>query len=281
MTTRVIIGASSIRDYQFLAPIAAILWRKLIGFEPFLLLTGDWHANGRGKAALKALKHQGIHHWGLTGAPEYGEGTMAQNCRQHAAALDIWGADDPWLMPSDADLWPISREFYQQHENSGAKAVCYYANGDHYQTIPTCHVAMRASMWREVYGLRTDVSIESQIVKSVTAWLPHRQFWQNDPNFALWMSDQAMMSDKLRAQPWFANPAESKMVERRGHPPADRIDRGAWPAEYDVTKYTDAHLLRPADQPENWPRVRDLLWRIAPDEVEWADRYQQEYVEGY
>ncbi len=276
MTTRVAIGCSSWRDYQFLAPFSGLLWRERIGFDPIFLLTGNWAGARRHDIAADALRKFGFKTVELPAMEGYEEATLAQNARQHAAALQFIDGDD-WVMPSDADLWPIKKDFYQAHLAAPpGTAVAYYANGDHYQTYPTCHMTMRARDWRRIYTLSEGAPISPQVKRSLDGWLPtYRQRWPwNDRNFAVWMSDQAMMTDKVR---------DSKIpvqhVERRGHPPVERIDRGNWQPL--TPAIVDSHLLRPADQPENWPRVRELFAQLLPEHVAWADEYREAYLKGY
>lgn len=280
MTTHVAIGCSSIRDYQFLAPMTGLLWRHRIGLEPIFLLAGNWLANRRGLAARTALYDFGFHCIAMTAPKTIEEATQAQNSRQHAALLPLFnGREQNWLMPSDVDLWPIRREFYYQHESMvGPSVVAYYANGDHYTTFPTCHVAMRIWSWRALYRSNPAISWEDNIEANVNEWLPTRKHWQNDRNFALWMSDQAMMTDRIRT--WHKDEDIIK-IERHGHPPVDRIDRAHWPDPYNVDHCVDAHMLRPADQDANWPRVFDLFKRLLPEHAEWAQKYRSEYIKGY
>lgn len=279
MTTHVAIGVSSWRDYQFLAPMTGVLWRNRIGFDPIFLLSGNWLDKKRGLVARTALHDLGFTCISMEDPEGILEATQAQNARQHAALLPLFnGLEDTWLIPSDADLWPIRKSYFLHHEMPHDRpVVSYYSNGDHGSTFPTCHIAMRVKDWRTLYPMTTPVW-ERQIEKSIQEWLPTRKFWKDDTNFALWMSDQAMMTDKIRAK---YRPEEIKCIERVGHPPKDRIDRGCWPAEYQVEDFVDAHLPRPADQPENWPRVLALFSQLLPEYTDWAVKYQEAYIQGY
>lgn len=282
MTTHVAIGCSSYRDYQFLAPMTGLLWRERIGFEPIFLLAGNWQHPLRCHVARQALQDFGFHCIAMDEPKTIGESTQAQNSRQHAALLPLFnGHEEDFLMPSDADLWPIRREFYHQHEKLvGPSVVSYYANGDHYTTFPTCHVAMRIWSWRALYPQKPELSWEDNIEANINEWLPKRKHWHDDRNFALWMSDQAMMTDRIRT--WHKEEDIVK-VERRGHPPVDRIDRSAWPTDPigNIDNYVDAHMPRPADQPGHWTKVLDLFSRLLPTHAEWAQKYRMDYLKGY
>lgn len=284
MTTRVIVGCSSIRDYQFLAPLTGLVWRHVVGFEPVFFLTGSWHTEKRSQIARQALGDHDFAVVATNPSKKYPEGTMAQNVRQHAPMMAMFD-DDEWLMSSDVDLWPVTRYWYWQHQPvtptpDTKRAYIYYSNGDHYQTYPTCHVAMKRIDWLRVYGLTEGIGLEAAIEASLDKWIPeNRGRWPDDPNFAVWMSDQAMMTDKLKVQDW--HPDDCELIERKGHPPLDRIDRGAWPKDVRIQGKIDAHLLRPADRPDNWPRVRELFSLLVPSKTQWAEEYRTRYFGSY
>jgi hypothetical protein len=275
MTTHVLIGADSCRDYQFLAPLSALVWRDVIGFHPVVMKVGDWAEKKRGIVALEAMQRHGIDYVHVEPMAKYEPGRTAQQCRELAGCLPI--PDEEWAMPTDADLWPIRKEFYQQHYARPGRITAYYSNGDHGSTLPTCHVTMQLRKWRQLYGVKPGDDVTAACLRNFEEWLPKRRFWKEDLNFALWMADQAIVTDKV-----FADPDGYIGIERRGHPPVDRLDRGAWPTgDYDLAAYVDSHLLRPADQPEYWPRIRVLIEKLIPQHLDWACRYREEYILGY
>lgn len=278
--TRVVIGSCGRRDYSFLLPLTAMLWKKLIGLDPFLMLVGDWEEKERNRTALSALRYLEIEHVMIGTMPEYPEATLAQNCREHAAVYPF--PEDTWLMCSDADLWPIRKEWYYKHETSSKSLALYYSNGDHYSTFPTCHMTAQAKTWRQIMGYKEGDELVPTIKKNLDTWLQTYQakYPKWDRNFAIWMSDQAMASDRIREWPGF--PHDVAQYERVGHPPVDRIDRCQWPAgALDVRDKVDAHIIRPADVQEAWPRVRELFSKLLPKWAQWAEDYRNRYVAGY
>jgi hypothetical protein len=275
VSTYVGIGCNSIRDYNFIAPMTALLWRERIGFNPIVLRCDEWLASPRSAVAAKALEEHRIPQAILNPLEGYESHTLAQNCREFAACLPL--PPDAWLMPADADLWPIMKSFYQKHQDGQHKAVCYYGNGDHYQTLPTCHVTMQVATWRKLYGIKEGDLIHKAVQAALDAWTPtYRERWPwTERNFAVWMSDQAILTEKVRELP----EAEVKMVERAGHPPADRIDRTHW---RDVRPDdVDAHVLRAPDEPANWPRILELFKALLPEYGSWAENYREEYWRAY
>jgi hypothetical protein len=283
-----------VRDYQFLLPITCLFWREVVGFDPFVFICGNWGENERGRIAEGALEYLGVERCTLPPLEGFGDATLAQNCRQHAAVLPF--PNEAWLMTSDADLWPLQRTWYYQHEAERKDVYCYYANGDHYSSFPTCHVAARACTWRRAYGLDStqEFDVTGAVGRSLREWVPWKlaqlregkSALANDLNFVTWMSDQWMMTDKLRALPGFEGRVQ--YIERVGHPPVDRIDRGVWPdhpemlVELVTTKRAlDTHVLRPADQPGNWERVWPLIKQCLPKHADWIEHYRTRYVKSY
>lgn len=281
MTTHVLVGADSCRDYEFLAPLSALLWRDRIGFHPIVLkvFKADEVVQERSMVAHDFLKMMGLDFYMVPAVEGWETGRTAQQCRELAGCLPL--QDNDWAMPSDADLWPIKKEFYYQHykhptPTSAAEVVSYYANGDHFQTLPTCHVAMRVKKWRELYGVQAGDSTTAAVKRHCDEWLPKsRVRWPTwGDGFAMWMMDQFIVSEKVMALP-----EGYVKIERRGHPPVDRIDRGNWQPLTEAI--VDAHLLRPADQDEHWPRVRALFAKLLPQHVAVVDEYRDLYVKGY
>lgn len=311
MNTAVIIGSSVYRDYSFVVPITALLWRDYIGFEPHIYLVGseeEWLSVGSKegnpypnatRTVVEALRKHGIRH---TFVPRFGgfsDGTIAQNLRQHAAA-DRAFPDDQWMMPGDADLWPLRPEFYRQHEGrDDLLAVSYYANGDHFQgraetlkkwesglpfqSIPTCHVAMRAKEWRVAYGIESGDDIAAAVTRSLTGeWKKFVDRYAGpDVNLARWCCDQWYMTERLCRQEWFSD--RVGLVPRHGHPPVDRLDRGLgvagyWTQSFDRERWVDAHVHKQPEEAERWATLLPIVKALIPEYVEWAKRYREEYV---
>jgi hypothetical protein len=276
MTTRVVIGCNAVRDYEFLAPMTGLMWRY-VGFEPLFLLCGEWSERKRSQTARRALLDWDMKTVMLAPSSRISDITMSQASRLVAAALPEIGAAE-WLMPGDADLWPLTKDWYYQHYN-GSDVTCYYANGDHYQTYPMCHVAMRKSNWLRALQLREGEPLESATEDRVVGWLARRVMLRDNPGLATWVADQGVLTEAVRYMA--AEGFKVCYIEREGHPPKDRIDRACWPVELRLRDKVDAHVLRPADQPENWPRVRELFVARLPQYAGWVDKYREEYVNGY
>lgn len=294
--TVVAIGCSKKLDYAFLLPLSCLFWRDLVGHEPLPMLVGDereWLDGMRTRRVVAALRERGFEPKFVGRAEGYPDHTMAQNCRQHAAALaEIDG--DTWVMPSDADLWPLVRDFYHLHYHARGdrRAVSYYSNGDHFvskedvlekaarglgsKTLPTCHLAMRARDWRELYDY-VPGDVAASVRRTLDGWYPSRR--GHDPKMDLWMSDQQMMTERVCAVPWF--PDEVGMLEREGHPPLHRLDRARphWP-KFEAGQWTDAHVHREPWTLMHWSDELQLVKALLPQHAAWAAQYRTTFIAG-
>lgn len=308
MSTYVAIGSSNYPDYQYLLPLTCLVWKNVIGFSPVALLVGDkneWYDFPRNRVALEALEQHNIRHVFTGRAVGYGDATMAQNCRQHVTALAELHDDDT-VLPADADLWPLNKDFYN-HSFDRYRATSFYSNGDHFlgktaflkavalvkrsQTIPTCHVAMRASEWRKIYNLTPGEDIATAVKRTLDDWFA--RFPKDD--FNTWMSDQDIMTWKLCLQEWFPEgtpphhdpgihaSGDVLFVGRRGHPPVDRLCRSVpslWQMPFDPKAWVDAHMHKNPTALEPWAYALNIIEAMMPQHAEWAKNYHKAYVEA-
>lgn len=307
--TIVALGSSYDVEYAFVLPITALFWRDGIGFDPRVFLVGteaEWAVERR-PLVVEALRHHDVPFEFVDHVPGHNYPHVAQNVRQHAAC-DPAITDDAWIMPGDADLWPLRRSFYQQHDRQ--RVVCYYANGDHFmgkldalakhdagasfQSLPTCHVAMRARDWRAIYGLVLG-DLHGSISRTMNSSLaPIRQAHPEQHGWIEWMSDQWHMTERVCRQEWFPefrlddknvdgrfDVGEVTFINRRGHPPLDRLCRSVperWATRYDVGQWTDAHVHKNVDKPGTWEVTFPLIESYLPEHAAWADQYRQGFI---
>lgn len=266
-------------------------------------------ADRRTSLVLDMLIHSQIVYRFIGHIETWSAATVAQNVRQHAAALDWIRAED-WLLLSDADLWPLTRDFYHQHDDFAGRMVSLYSNGDHFagkkdvlerfrngnsiQSLPTCHVIMRAKDWRQIYDIQKGDTVNAataRTLEKMKSWIKDA----SDPGLALWCIDQWYATVLTCQQIWFGDtpPPMSPvppggrilkspnvmLVERAGHPPADRLDRGrpwVWPFEKD--KWTDAHIFKSPFAPKQWKQIVPVIDVMLPEHSQWIRNYREEYV---
>ena len=310
--TVISLASSTDRDYEFLVPLTALLWKEHIGYRPVVYLVGtidEWSGSTHA-VVLNALRGLGVERRFIDRLSGYGHSTVAQNVREHAA-VNREISDEAWVMPADADLWPLRRDYYQQHETFGGRAVLYNANGDHfqgkaetdrrvrekipYQSIPTCHVAMRAGTWRQAYRYASG-DVRQAVCATLDGWLRPKfdDPAYHDPGFEEWMSDQRILTEHLIAQPWFPefrvddknrhdrfDEGDVRFITRRGHPPDDRLCRSVpslWSANYDPARWTDGHMHKASHRADVWQVTHPVLAAHLPARAAWANQYRDEYL---
>lgn len=289
---RVAIGCSTDHNYCFLLPIAAFLWRERIGYDPILYLVGkageravdSWESSRHAAVAWKAVRWGGFRYEFIDGIEGVEEATVAQSIRHYAAARPGLAPDD-LLIPSDADLLPIRREFYHQHDPAEKPVASYYSNGygesEEGKHFPTCHISAQVSTWRELMGIRGWDEREAVIEQFTRRGLAARMAAKAaDPSKwdAVWFEDEYSISERILMSRFW--PHGVKLIRREGQPPRDRLDRARWPAKYDALDYTDCHSIRPGWSDPDWPRLRPLVAQVMPDLLAWCDKYRDAFREA-
>jgi len=278
----VAIGCSTVHDYAAFLPLAGLLWRNRIGYEPIFYLIGDnkiW-GTGHPKVVFDALGKFSF----LMGFVEQEKGiedaTMSQSIRLYAAAAPYLDSND-LLIPSDADLLPLNREFYYQHNVERYPIASYYANGyDESMThLPSCHVSAHVETWREFMNLNGSSPRESMLKgfeeRNLKAKIKAKEENPQANWGHVWFEDEFNLSARVRASKF--HPDGLQLIRREGQPPRDRIDRSCWPASYNVLNYSDCHSLRPMWSDENWARIRPIFEQTMPSILDWADQYRLDF----
>lgn len=284
MTTYAVIASSTDHSYDFFAPLTALLWKRVVGYETicFLINTADDWQKPYSHVVKQKLFEAGakIHHIGRIEG--YLEAQAAQSSRQHAAALDLPETDV--LATADVDMWPLSKDWYHQHDPSKYDLTLHYANA-YGPLIPpsqppyfcTAYMFATVKKWREIVGLENRGEIQTQLQANLDRTLGRRHdSWQ------AWNADELFMGSRIKG--WDGYPGRCQFIERFGGPPDDRIDRACWPDSLEKGKFpwfqrkwVDTHLIRPGAVPPNWARIRPILSHLVPDQMEWVDEYVRLY----
>ena len=270
MSDRVILASSRDHSYDFFSPLSAMIWRRLVGFDVTVLLidTPEEWRDSHSQVVLDALRIAEADVRWIGRIEGYESATCAQASRQHAAALPFPG--DEWLMTSDVDLWPTSKDFYRQHVGCGKDVGIYYANAYEYKYHCTSHVTMKSDTWREVMKIDPSLGLAGNLQRSFD-----RNLGRGADSWKAWNFDEMYFMSRLKM--WGGYPNQCLFVDRPGHPPKDRIDRSSWPGDLSISGKVDSHLIRPGALHENWVRLRPLLAQLIPDSMGWADDYLTKY----
>ena len=295
MTKYVSIGCNGSLGYMFSLPLCIRFFHRVANYKPIAVLVADeayWISNPLRLHVLQQLNNMNgdclIEFVGLMD-PKYQLSTIAQSCRQHACALPYL-RDDDLMIPGDADLLPLNGHWHNQHNPDTLPIALYYCNGaepDYMNKhhFPTCYTSMRVGLWRELM----DVVPGTPINEAIQNTFDYSGF-DDKTGMDVWFQDQVYASKVIAESKYF--PSQVMFIERDGHPPKDRIDRGgdkkdaqgnyiasSWPDEPDISGKVDAHLPRLPYLDSYWPSVRRLIAQAIPDELDWADVYRNRFME--
>lgn len=284
---QVVIGSCTKHDYASFLPLVGFAWREAIGYEPTFLLIGsyeDWKRDRHGTLVPDTLRANGFPVLHVDRETGIEDGTMAQSIRQFASALPFHEQD--LMIPSDADLIPVNRDFYHQHEPSEKAIAIYYSNAYDDEPKPhfaTCHVSMTVAVWREVMLIGGPGSPRMEMLKSFQRRDLAKRIKMKEADPAknwghVWFEDQWATSDNIVASKYWKGGIQ--FIPREGKPPRDRLDRAHWPANYDPANYTDCHSIRPMWSDVNWPRLLPLIKYLVPQRVDVLTRYRDAFREA-
>lgn len=279
MRKYVAIGCDTFHAYSFFLPFTCLFWRR-IGYEPILFLVGtfdnEWiHQPSR--VVIDALAEIGQEVRWIDHVPGVSSATVAQCVRHHVAALKEL-SDSDLLMTSDADLFPLRREFFHQH--GPFPVALYYSNvygdNDHWTNL---HMSFSVGALREIMGIQVGDVRASMLKMFEDGQLDKLiQAKKDDPSDdRLWFFDERYPSRKIIESRFY--PRLVQKIPREGHPPKDQINRGPWLDTYTERDYVDYHAPRPGWADRYWPWFRPLLARFIPDRLAWADFYRTKFWE--
>lgn len=271
--------ASGTSDYEFSAVLAVETWRHVVGFESFLLLDGveeDWRAWARSSYVLDVILRRNIQFrfiGKINGG--YPSCVASQHARSHAAVFHE--LSDRYLITSDADMLPLQRSFFDSIDTERPMTF-WCANAYGYQKHCFCYIGGTAAAWRHVMSLTPDGDLRGHLQRTFDSDLR----WRLDQVAAeavwgiAWDSDEQILAERLRRTSWY--PKNCRMIERTiDH--SNRIDRGMWPDTPDLFGKIDSHILRPAHNDQNWPKIRRLIAAVAPAALEFVDEFRRGYVQ--
>ncbi|KKN46758.1 hypothetical protein LCGC14_0669820 [marine sediment metagenome] len=265
----VLLGCNPNHDYSFLAPLTALLWKEVVGYKPLILFTGEreewtkdpklWHVLSACYQANAQCQHIGT-------VENHRDSTVAQICRLYGG--DVIKNPNTWIITGDVDMWPLTKDWYQP-KKPGLFHL-WYANAYQGEKWPICYLGGLVSQWREIMGHREPgTRLCTRIQEQLDAGLG-----DDTDTWAAWNYDELLFGVRMKA--WGGR---TFGIDRHGGPPADRIDRCAWPKKVSVKGKVDAHLVRPG-YADHWAKIRPILVQLLdPKWVAWADNYRNKYLE--
>lgn len=272
---KVILSYTSNKDYLFYLPIVTLLWQKYVGFKPIVHLIGEineWLTTPLDLFVVKEARKLGAEIHFLSRIDGYRDSTIAQLSRLYAACSMKY--PDSYFLTSDADMLPLSREWFNRRQEGKTLDIkCPKCGVNKY---PVCYIGASSVVWREFMNLKSDteVSVKDQIEIQLKTDLK-----AGGDAFTEWCYDEELLSRKIRE--WNGHPSSCQIIIRKGCPPRDRVDRSCWPESLgDVTKYVDCHSVRPGYSGENWDKVRRLLaLKLSAKDLSSIEQYRKSFTE--
>lgn len=264
--------------YTFLLPFTAAFWRFRTGLRPTILACGGpigWHASPWHRLALLCAREVGADIHFVPVAANWPLHATAQMGRLFACQLPL--ADDCYLVMSDADMWPLSADFFRTGGVVGKMDLyssgAYTHEDPHKQ--PMCYVGGDVAAWREMLGVGEGHPIARSVAAALKLAAP-----AGSSGVEIWNADERYLAGKLA--PWMQK-GLARIVGRRdrfwnrepGTGAILRADRNWWPEPdwftgENTATLIDAHVPRHGWQDEDWQKIFPLVFAALPPE--WAGR---------
>lgn len=256
---RVLLSSTLDCLYSVFMPIATVAW-NICGWRPTFLLVGT-HEEWKDRLEFQLSCRFGANVFWIPKIEGFADSTVAQLARLFGQQL----LDDPsaFLMTGDVDMIPLCQSYWSIEFNSN-QMMLWYGNAYPFDPprYPLCNIGATCQTWHEVIGKPTLIQVlQSELgckADKTTAW-----------NF-----DELFVGQRIRS--WNRFPSGVTIIPRKGSAPLqDRADRVSWPIKTIPTGLIDAHLPRPAYEPQNAVRIENLLRAYYPAMLTWVEEYLQ------
>jgi hypothetical protein len=267
---RVVLTSTTSDSYDFFLPIAARVWRKMIGYEPLVFLVGtveEWSVGHCG-AVTRHLRGDGYTVEMVDHVPGVDDANVSMSVRQHAAALPWLDLDDI-LLVGDIDLLPIRRWFYHQNDDGKHELVIHHSSMYDDRYWPAYGPAMSVAAWREVMGLSAGDLMGSLLKTFREGNIAELIACQKADNrdSRLWFFDEVYASQKIRESRF------AKDFLRANSTTKERLCRNSWPFCPLAADYIDCHCPRPGWSEDSWMKIRYILSQTMHEDLHKFDCY--------
>ena len=282
-------GTKNALNYAFDLPLTALAWKR-IGYESLVLLIGSiqqWTSSEPFNQILSYLREKASVVVFFEAEPQNAV-MLSQVLRLFVAnfipELSNLGVDDVYLVTSDADLWPLQKEYYDLSINKSVLSTnsdccgTFKHNDQAYKMLPMANIGMKVKKWLKVTK-RHNFSPRS--VDEVLDYFS-REFGslareavvkgENDG----WYMDQRMIS--ILISEWDMKFRDSGVQYVPRNTRLDRIDRINWKVT-SLQGKLDAHILGNIYDTKQWTRMiplLDLMYGHKSVEFKWCTQYAKD-----
>lgn len=279
-------------DYAFYLPLTVTAWNR-IGFQSIVLIIGrenewkDHPALSYVLDSLKDLKASII----FMDADVKHRMMISQTARIFAANLkDYPGRDADYIITSDADLWPLRRDYYLPRENHSLLLLHSDCCGDFnhsnrsYRMIPMGYIGANAAIWRKIFGSTSIIKDSEDILKYFSNFFGEKVYRGADFGTGEWYYDQKLIS--ILVEEWMKKEFNQNVTYEVSYDLNGRIDRSSWNPEEikesQFERYFDAHLPLDGFLPENWSKILPLIQLMyGSNHTSWFDVYVKKFYQNF
>lgn len=264
---QVILAANENETYDFFLPLTAMMWKKF-GYHPYINLVSNsfYQKTPRLQYILRKLQEMDAKiHW-LPEIEGFASHNIAQLSRLYSGCSTM--DDTVQVITGDADMWPLSQEFFTAPEKDTMK----FWNFQGMDCFFICYCCGTVAQWREYMG-----TIKHTPMKKALQIVLEARVSKGKEN---WGIDEGILNEFRRDYK-----GKVEIISREVDPvtslPIGRVDRANWPLSLQRTVEMwgprDAHMVRPGFT--YWGHCIDLIQRVHPDLVEWANDYYSGYMQ--
>lgn len=277
--------------YSFFLPLAALVWKKRVQFEPIILLVQDvptttrtWGSDHPTTVIMHWLKQWGfrdnVYFLHFNASLPDNNVAISQVVRMFVSGM--CGLQGPiatainsnaFIITTDVDIMPIARaQFWLPSSNSSLGKItnshcCPHqtVQGATFREFPMSTLAFRASTWRQFMQQQcscqgaADCQQGSILARLNTLLQITFNYGTPQQTPTQWNMDQRLVSLQLHRSPGVLN--QTELLERDTL--KDRVDRLFWPngnwSQAMLARYNDAHMLRPGYTNQHWPALRTFF----------------------
>lgn len=272
--------------YYFHLPIVARLWKQA-GYELLCMQVGDikdWANNAQASYARQEALRAGMELYSIPYMHPHLASTVAQVSRLYASFVPGLAHGD-YLLTTDADLWPLSKDWYSRQDWTKAIHLTYadaYVNHGVGTRYPMSHIGAKVGVWHHLMqpaSMNPILALKSQLDqefrnRDVSSYYGNTGKVAGVVPLAVWCYDEELISKRIAL--WPQNHVQK--MTRGGNPPANRFKRKDYDKPVELEGKVDAHMKKatPVAYFEN--HFRPVAERVLPNEIDWVHEYLDEFA---
>lgn len=270
----VINTANHIDTYLFFMPIACMIWKHVIGYEPIAIFAGNessWKKNDKQSFVIGETKKFAKVHFIPPSINKVKPSTIAQVSRLYASSIP-WLNEDDYLIISDVDTFPIDADWL----NSQDYGIDFHIwNGYVFKNqnrFAMCHLGGSVKVWREMMDIKP-VGMTKVLKANLDKYRDG------------WRYDELLATEKILS--WNGWPDRVQFVDDsyesgKPTPVIYRGDRNENIYPGTISGYVEAHVWRPGFFEHKWENNLAFLSHLCDQsDVEYVEKYREQYLSLY